>query len=74
MPYAIFFFITYLYAGYVQIWSFFFLFTQYEGIPQRLLLSFGLSTNAKTILSTKELPQVILNYELFEGKWVQFTT
>ncbi|XP_055297842.1 uncharacterized protein LOC129566166 isoform X2 [Sitodiplosis mosellana] len=26
-------------------------------IPQRLLLSFGLSTNAKTILSTKELPQ-----------------
>lgn len=31
------------------------------GKSERMLLCFGLKTNLKTILSTKELPQVILN-------------
>lgn len=59
MPYAHFFFITHSYAG--NAWIFVSLF---QGIPKRLLLSFGLSTNIKSILSTKKLPQVNLKYQL----------
>lgn len=63
-----FYFITYLYAGYVYEFHFIHFSFINEGKRQRLLLSFGLSTNIKTILSTKILPQVMLNLQLKNNK------
>lgn len=53
---TVFLLLIYMQVMFMKFVSFFF---NNKGVRQRLLLSFGLSTNIKTILSTKKLPQVI---------------